>query len=438
MRRRVLYSWLLLVATSLLAATSSAQSPPDVPVAGEVAAVEVLALPATGEGLTLGELQAQAAANSPTLQKLSAQVRAAGGKAYQAGLMPNPSVGYEGQQLGSGGLAEQHGVVFTQEIVRGGKLALARAVASRERMKLEQQLATAELRLQTRVQIAFCEALLAQREIELTTQLVRFSREGISSVETLQRAGEVGQADVLQAQVELEAASMLQAAAEQRLLAAWRELGALLGSTELPVQPLSGDIAAVAEPLDFGATLIEVQARSPEVAAAVVEIQRARYALARARVEPTPNINFQGLYNWQDNGIGGGDDGAVQVLLPVPLFNRNQGAIAAAQCELVAARQALREIQQQLQQRLAGTLQEYETARMQAERYRTSLLPSAAKSLDLTRELYGAGETNYTALLTAQRTYSQLSRSYLEAVGKLRIAEAQLEGLLVDSIDATR
>jgi cobalt-zinc-cadmium efflux system outer membrane protein len=315
-------------------------------------------------------------------------------------------------------------------------LALARAVASRERMKLEQQLATAELRLQTRVQIAFCEALLAQREIELTTQLVRFSREGISSVETLQRAGEVGQADVLQAQVELEAASMLQAAAEQRRLAAWREFGALLGSTDLPIQPLSGDIAAVAEPLDFGATLIEVQARSPEVAAAVVEIQRARYALARARVEPTPNINFQGLYNWQDNGIGGGDDGAVQVLLPVPLFNRNQGAIAAAQCELVAARQALREIQQQLQQRLAGTLQEYETARMQAERYRTSLLPSAAKSLDLTRELYGAGETNYTALLTAQRTYSQLSRSYLEAVSKLRTAEAQLEGLLVDSADA--
>ncbi len=65
-------------------------------------------------------------------------------------------------------------------------------------------------------------------------------------------------------------------------------------------------------------------------------------------------------------------------------------------------RQALREIEQQLQQRLAVTLQEYETARMQAERYRTSLLPSAAKSLDLTRELYRAGETNYTALLTAQ------------------------------------
>ncbi len=114
---------------------------------------------------------------------------------------------------------------------------------------------------------------LAQREIELTTQLVRFSREGISSVETLQKAGEVGQADVLQAQVELEAASMLQAAAEQRQLAAWRELSALLGSMELSMQPLAGDVAMGAEVLDFGATLIEVQARSPEVAAAVVEIQ---------------------------------------------------------------------------------------------------------------------------------------------------------------------
>ncbi len=165
MRWRLPYRWRPVVAASLVAigcASSFGQSV--LPVAGESTVAEVLTLPATGEGLSLGDLQAQAAANSPTLQKLSAQVRAAGGKAYQAGLMPNPSVGYEGQQLGSGGLAEQHGVIFTQEIVRGGKLALARAVANRERMKLEQQLATAELRLQTRVQIAFCEAPCPARD----------------------------------------------------------------------------------------------------------------------------------------------------------------------------------------------------------------------------------------------------------------------------------
>lgn len=152
-------------------------------------------------GLSLAELEQRAIAGNPSLRRAAALVAAARGNALQVGLPPNPGIGYEGQQLGSGGVAEQHGVLFSQEIVRGGKLRLNRAVADRERVRLDQEFAAQQLRVLTDVRIAFYEALLAQRQIDLTNELIRISRGGVESVDALFRANEVGRADVLQAQL---------------------------------------------------------------------------------------------------------------------------------------------------------------------------------------------------------------------------------------------
>jgi len=167
------------------------------------------------------------------------------------------------------------------------------------------------------------------------------------------------------------------------------------------------------------------------VAAAAMEIDRARRALQRARVEPVANVNVQGLVNWQDNGIGGKPDGGVAVSLPIPVFNRNQGGIARAEHELVAANEAYAQLQLELQNRLAPVFERYTNAKNQVDRYQKTILPAAQESLDLTRRMYGAGEANYTTLLTSQRTYSQTQLNYLDAVRALRISEVEIEGFLL-------
>jgi len=71
---------------------------------------------------------------------------------------------------------------------------------------------------------------------------------------------------------------------------------------------------------------------------AIAEIDRNRSALARVRVEPVANVSFQGLGNVVDNGIfGGKPDGGVMVTVPIPISNRNQGAISRAQICLIRA-----------------------------------------------------------------------------------------------------
>ena len=382
-------------------------------------------------GLTLQQLEQLALGSNPSLGRAASLVGAARGNWVQVGLRPNPSVGYEGQQLGSGGLAEQHGVLFSQEIVRGGKLQLNRAVADRERMRLEQEFAAQELRVITDVRIAFYQALLAQRQIDLSNDLGRISDEGARTVDQLYRADEVGRADVLQAQLEIENVRILIENARQRHDSAWRSLSAVVGDPSLAPQPLAGDAESPSQNLDYQQSLERLLALSPEISAAATEVERARLALQRARVEPIPNVNVQGLVNWQDNGAGGKADGGVAVSIPIPLFNRNQGAIAQAEHELMAARQQLSETELSLQQRLAPIFELYANARHQVDRYRQLILPTAEESLLLSRQTYAAGETNYTSLLTAQRTYSQTRLNYLDALKVLRIAEAEIEGLLL-------
>jgi cobalt-zinc-cadmium efflux system outer membrane protein len=305
----------------------------------------------------LEQLEQMALSSNPSLQRAAALVGAAQGNWVQVGLAPNPSVGYEGQQLGSGGLAEQHGVLFSQEIVRGGKLQLNRAVAGTERMRLEQELGAQQLRVLTDVRIAFYEVLLAQRQIDLTENLIRISGEGVQAVDALYRAQEVGRSDVLQAQLETESAQILAQNARHRYESAWQSLSAVVGNPALARQSLLGDATAPPRAFDFDQALGRLLALSPEMAAASMSVERARAAIERERVEPIPNVTVQGLVNWQDNGIGGKPDGGLAVSIPIPVFNRNQGGVARAQQELVAASRAVTQLELDLQNRLAPTFE---------------------------------------------------------------------------------
>jgi cobalt-zinc-cadmium efflux system outer membrane protein len=283
----------------------------------------------------------------------------------------------------------------------------------------------------TDVRIAYYEVLLAQRQIDLTSDLIQISQRGAGAVDALYRANEVGRTDVLQAQLETENSQFLSQNARNRHDSAWRSLAAVVGDPALQPRPLMGDVTRPAQQFDFQQAMTRLLALSPEIAAAAAAVDRARLALERERVEPIPNVSVQGLVNVVDNGIGGRTDGGVALSIPIPLFDRNQGAIARAFHEQVAAREALAQLELDLQSRLAPVFERYANAQNQVQRYNEIILPAAQEALELSRTTYGAGEANYTTLLTAQRTYSQTHLNFLDAVRSLRIAEVEIDGLLL-------
>jgi len=381
--------------------------------------------------LTLADLEQMAIAANPSVARAAALVEAARGNWIQQGLPPNPCVGYEGQQIGSAGRAEQDGVFIEQEIIRGGKLGLNRQVAAQEWARREQELAAQQQRVITDVRVAYYQVLIAERQQKLTGELLEIAKAAAKVAEDLLRGKEVGRPDVVQAQLEVGNAEILAQNALNRYIAAWRTLATIIGNPNMAPQQLEGDIDDDRPELTWDQSRQRLLTSSPEIAAAMAEIERSRWALQRAIVEKTPNVTVAGLVNWRDNGIGGDSDGGITVGVPLPLWNRNQGGIVQAQGQVAAAERALDQLELSLENRLAPVFERYANARNQVNKYRSQLLPAAQQALDLARRLYQAGETPYLNLLTAQRSFSQTNLNYLESLRELRAAEAEIEGLLL-------
>jgi cobalt-zinc-cadmium efflux system outer membrane protein len=381
----------------------------------------------------LQELENMALAANPSVARAQALVQAARGNWVQVGLRPNPVVGYEGQQLASGGRAEQHGVYAQQEFVRGGKLTLNRQVAAQEWAQAERDLAAQQQRVLTDVRVAFFNVLVAQQQQQVATDLLRIGSGSLNAAKALLQAKEVGEADVLQAEIEVENTQIFAANAKNRLLAAWQNLSAVVGQPKLPLQPLAGDPAAALPQYRYDDILQRLLSSSPEIASAIANVERARWAVQRAQVEAVPNVTVLGMVNTVDNGIGGRTDGNIVVGVPLPLWNKNQGGIIQAQGQVTAAERAVDQLELDLQNRLAPVFERYANASNQVARYQKVILPAAQKSFELVRQSYEAGEQGYTSLLTAQRTYSQTRLNYLDSLRELRTSGAQLEGYLLDN-----
>lgn len=394
---------------------------------------EHLPTPQPRPQLALADLEQMALHHNPSLGRAHAQVQIARGNWTQVGLPPNPSVGYSGQQLGSGGIAEQHGVYVTQEIIRGGKLNLNRQAAAHEVARAEQELVAQQFRVLTDVRQAFYRVLIAQRQIDLATEIAGMYGKVLSTTDKLLKAQEISRLDLLDAKLDLENAKVALQTAQFSHTAAWRSLTAVLGQPDLPPQALAGDVTAAAKKFDYQQTLQHLLTASPEIAAAASEIERARWAYQRALVEHKGNVNLQALYNWQDNGIGGRPDGAIQIDMPIPLWNKNQGGIVRAQGEVTVAEHKLHQLELELQQRLAPVFERYQNAANQTQRLQTTILKLAQEGVDLSRRAYEAGEIGYLDMLDAERKFSQANSAYLDALRDLRLAEAEMEGFLLQN-----
>ena len=157
--------------------------------------------------------------------------------------------------------------------------------------------------------------------------------------------------------------------------------------------------------------------------------------VARARVEAVPNVTAQASVQYDygsDNAVAG-----LQVGLPLPIYNWNQGGVREAIGELREAEYAALRMELSIERELSQAYQDYVTARIRAERFASDILPRAADTLELTRNGYRNGESTFLQLLTAQRTYFQTNLAFLDALSQMGMAGRRINGLLLtDSLES--
>ena len=390
--------------------------------------------PSTAEEtpLNLATLEQIALERNPTLVQAGAQVRISRGKALQAGLYPNPQVGYAADQIGVEGTAgEFQGMFIEQQIITGGKLQLSRAKFIQEARQAELQVLAQRYRVVYGVRVAYYNLLARQRRLRLRKRLFENSEEVTKTVEELVNVGQANRTDSLQAQLELQRARANLQMAERRYQGAWEELRAVIGEPDMPLTSLQDGLEFEGDStIDREIVLTNLLTCSPELRFAQAEVTRDRIALSRERVEPIPNLTLRAEtgYNVEARDTVAG----VEIGVRVPLFDKNQGTIMQARAELTRAQAEVNRVEFVLRRQFAQTFAEYESALLFANSYRSQALPKAEEVYQLYLDSFQKRRAAWPQVLDAQREYLQLYEEYLDNVLDARRAEARIDAFLLE------
>ena len=414
----------------VIAGTQETTKPPLVPGSPD----DPIEVPHVASGMSLADFEALAFSNNPSIRELAATTRKAAGFRHQVGLKANPTFGYQGTQLADRN-TDQHVAFIEQEFVTGRKLELNRCVLNEAVRAQLQELEAQKLRVATDIRVKFYEALAAQRRIQLISEFRSVTTKGIEISEARVEAGDGTLIDTLQATVQKNEIDLALQQAEIQFDAAWRALVALSGVARLETKSLIGDLPDRMEHKDWDFVSSQLISSSPEYAAARTRVTQARAALRRHGVQAIPNVTVQlaaGVDNSTNNGMMNFQIGA-----PIPVFNKNEGNIIAAQAEFCRASMDVQRIEKSIEARLAEVSQDYDSSLAAVIKYRDEILPNAAESLRLAENNYEIGETSFLQVLVARRTYFESNLRLVAAQSQLAQANAAIDGyVLTGGLDA--
>jgi len=426
-------------------------------VIGRILAITVLAIallagaafaqaPGTsGPPLTLADLEQLALEYNPTAKAAQSAIDAARARARQAGAWPNPVLGYAAEEITRTGSEEprgEHGVFVEQTIPLGGKLRLGQAVFERA---AEEATARAELqrqRILTSVRAVFYQLLTTERRIEVHERLAVLGTEATGVTAQLFNVGAADRPDYLESEIEARRVQLELTGARNELFALRQQLAAVVGRADVATRPVAGSIDVAIPELERDATLQTLLERSPQIRAARAAIARAQASTTLARRQTHPDVFLRGGVSRnreraEEAGQPVGWQGEVEAGISIPLFNRNQGGVAAARAEESAADAELNRLQLSLRAQAASEFARYLTALRSAESFRVDIMPRAEQAYALYLARYREMAAAYPQVLVAQRTLFDMAREYLVHLEGAWRSALRLQGLLAgDGLDA--
>ena len=355
---------------------------------------------------------------NPTLKQAAAQFEAALHRSRQAGLYPNPTVGYVQDQIGSFSESHAHvrrlrgqgkpspgdnvGAFIQWQIVTAGKLRLSRAKFAEEATAARWQAIGQELRVLNAVRIQYLEVLAAQRLIEIHREIVKLDDDAVRTAREMFNVGQAGEPEVIQARVQERRARVALQKAENRFRGDWEELVVAGRRAEIRPGPLDlKPLEAEVTPLNFDGTLADLLHNSPEIQAALSEIRRDEIMVRRERAEPIPNVQLQAVtgYNYEF----GVQTAGVQIGVTLPIFNRNQGTIREAMSDLSRDHAEYERIALSLRERLAEVFTHYHDASQSVEDFRGGSLPLARQAYEMQVASYRQRRTAWPQVIASRR-----------------------------------
>jgi outer membrane protein, heavy metal efflux system len=388
--------------------------------------------------LVLRQALALALLRNPELASTAWEVRAGEARTLQAGLLPNPEVGVEVENFaGSGEFkgfdAAETTIALGQLIELGGKRLKRVRVAALERDLGAWDYEAMRLDVFTATTKAFVEVLSAQAQLALNEELVRLAEQVLSSVAARVQAGQVSPVEETRARVALSTSRIALERAGRALVAARESLVATWGSTAPAFERVGGALEPI-RPLPAAEHLVRRIDQNPDIARWVAEMAQRQATVALEEARRIPNVTGAGGLRYHSRT----SDTALimQLTLPIPVFDRHQGALLAARYQLARAGEERRSAEVRVLTELAATYTELSSAYAEATTLQNDVLPGAQSAFEAFSEGYRQGKFGFLDVLDAQRTLFEARGQYLEALTAYHRAVADMERLIGEPLEA--
>jgi outer membrane protein, heavy metal efflux system len=385
--------------------------------------LEAEPIPLAGPGgrpLTLSDLQQIAAVNSPKLKQAASDVEAARGNMMQANAYPNPTVSYQFTPSNNGSTPGGDGVGIDQTIKTGGKLTLATASAEMALHQAELALKRARSDLSTQVRNAYFAVLVAKETVRVNRALAHFTEEVYRLQANLLTGGFAAPYEPAALRAQAFSARLAYRQSIQNYYYAWKQLVATISVRQLPLSEVAGRVDSMIPYYDYDALLAYVLRNHTDVVTAQYGLEAARFNLKLAQVTPVPDVDVN-MSVFKDYSLAPKQTSPTLTLgVPLPVWDRNRGAIIAAEAALIRAQEQPHVVEMNLTNSLATAYVGYKTNLEALEYYRRYILPDQVRAY---RGAYDRRQIDPNAafgdVVSAQQTLAADVTTYLATLGQV-------------------
>jgi cobalt-zinc-cadmium efflux system outer membrane protein len=361
--------------------------------------------------LSLGSALDRARMQNPQVAIARARVSEAEGMREQASLIPNPSLYASSENTPLGGSQPftfgndtDDYVYLSEKIELGGKRSRRVAFASEKVTQMSIQSEMAMRQLMARVATAYWMAagsaaldLLYKRQVKTLDDIVEYNHARVQK-------GATAEADLIRIQLEsdrLKAQATLAAQQARRsLIALYREMGATAFPDSVVFTERLDDLAEVRPP-----DLETVLRDRPEMRAAREGFKQAEanLDLQRANAVPDPQL-MAGYKRFSGSGQFTGQNTLFfGFQVPLPIFDRNQGQIEAAQATVFGAKEAVTDQEIAIRAEVESALSDYGSRREALLKVLPQMAHQAAESDQIAEGAYRLGGADILRFLDATR-----------------------------------
>ena len=352
------------------------------------------------------------------------EIKAKQGQIKQAGLYPNPTFSYDLETSELGWKERQEIYAINQLIEMGGKREKQVKMACNEYHAALSGYNAVKIERLYQLAKSYIQSFAAQELLKIANEQKRTAEEFMQIAQSKHTSGKVSLIEKGKSEITQSLAHINVRQKQAALETSKKNLVLLWGGSDQDFHALAFPFYEISAPLPLDDYLKKL-ATQPEIVRAFYKNQAAYHNLRYEKSVRIPDVTLSVGYTYD-----AGDNGTVAgVILPLPIWNQNQGNIKKARHEMLKTSNEADQLWLVLEAKLSSAYIELLRNYQEALDIKNTLLKTASHTSNLALEGYKEGKFDYIDVLEAKRSLFEIREKYIQALVNYHTKLAEIEFL---------